>query len=63
METEALTAEELIAKLSDLPPDTVITWAELDMDRMVTYIYGIRGVARSGELLYGAILKTEREED
>lgn len=62
MPSNRLTATELILALTEVPSETVITWTEYDSDRDITYEYGIRGVARSGELLYGDLLSRRRED-
>lgn len=57
-ENSALTAAELIGELSKIDPATVITWTKWDSEYDFTYVYGIGGVAPSGELAYGGTIRS-----
>lgn len=64
---KALTTHELAAELLKTP-DVPVKWVDVDYDYDSWYAWGVRGVAQSGELLYGDIieggdLETYFEED
>jgi hypothetical protein len=52
----ALTAAELIAELSKLPPETVVYTREHDED--MSFDWGISGVAKDGGLIHADILRS-----